>query len=79
MNNSYTTLTDPQIYDHYISDGESLLMDKNFIKSGKKVLKFDKDLIHTETRRELDKTKTKRLEFFIEYKIDRIMVCTFNG
>ena len=72
LNNSYTTLTDPQIYDHYISDGESLLMDKNFIKSGKKVLKFDKDLIHTETRRELDKTKTKRLEFFIEYKIDRI-------
>ena len=64
LNNSYTTLTDPQIYDHYISDGESLLMDKNFIKSGKKVLKFD--------RRELDKTKTKRLDIYIGYKIDRI-------
>ena len=72
LNNNYTTLKEPQFLDYYISDSEKNFLNKKFQDVGNRMFRFDKDLIHTEQRYKLDKTKVDRLVLYEEYKIDRI-------
>ena len=72
FNYTYTVLKEPQFTNFYISDSENSLLDEGFRDVGDKMIEFNRDKIHTERRAKLDKTKTERLVFYEEYKIDRI-------
>ena len=72
LNYNYKDMSDKVTLDYYINDTESELLNRKFRDVGSKTIRFDKDMIHTEKRYELDKTKVNRLITYEEYKIDRI-------
>ena len=74
LNQAYTPMpeTNDVTLDYYISDSESQLLTKKFRVVGNKTFRFDRDMIHTEKRYKLDKTKVDRLFIYEDYKIDRI-------
>ena len=72
LNYNYITMPETVVIDYYISDSESQLLTKKFRRVGNKTFRFDRDMIHTEKRYKLDKTKVDRLFIYEDYKIDRI-------
>jgi len=72
LNYNYKDMPQTVTMDYYISDTDGLLLNRKFRKVGSKTIRFDRDMIHTEKRYKLDKTKVNRLFTYEEYKIDRI-------
>ena len=70
LNYNYITMPETVVIDYYISDSESQLLTKKFRIVGNKTFRFDRDMIHTEKRYKLDKTKVDRLFIYEDYKID---------
>ena len=72
LNYNYKVMPETVTMDYYISDTDGELLNRKFRKVGSKAIRFDRDMIHTEKRYKLDKSKVNRLFTYEEYKIDRI-------